>query len=155
MTHDNSMTADRRLKPRRAMSDTNLLLIITIVVFVVMYASAVLFLGSGFTKPQTFFNILNNDAALIILSCGMSIVMISGGIDLAVGSTLVAVGATLMFFVNSYPTGILTAAGITGVPAFAIGIVLCIAMGCALGGISGFLIAKQKLPAFIGYPNKK
>ena len=71
-----------RRSGRTAMTDTNLLLIITIAVFVVMYAGAVIFLGAGFLKPQTFFNILNENAALIILSCGMSLVMITGGIDI-------------------------------------------------------------------------
>lgn len=45
------------------LTDAKLLLIITICVFVVMYVCAVLFLGSGFKKPQTFFNILNENAA--------------------------------------------------------------------------------------------
>ena len=65
-------------KKFKNMSDTNLLLTITVVVFFVMYLGAMLFLGSGFLKPQTFFNILNAQAALIILSCGMSLVMIRG-----------------------------------------------------------------------------
>ncbi len=68
------------------MSDTNLLLTITILVFFILYLSAVLFLGGGFTKPQNFLNILNNNASLIVLSCGMSIVMITGGIDISVGA---------------------------------------------------------------------
>ena len=68
------------------LTDAKLLLIITICVFVVMYLCAVLFLGSGFKKPQTFFNILNENAALLILSCGMSLVMITGGIDISVGT---------------------------------------------------------------------
>lgn len=74
MARSNTPAGGERLKPRRAgMSDTNLLLLITIVVFLVMYVAAVVFLGSGFRKPQTFFNMLNENAALIILSCGMSI----------------------------------------------------------------------------------
>ena len=70
------------------MSDTNLLLTITIVVFVVMYLGAMLILGKGFLKPQTFFNILNTNAALIIGSCGMSLVMIAGGIDISIGGVM-------------------------------------------------------------------
>ena len=75
-------------KGRLPMTDTNLLLLITIVVFVAMYALAMIFIGRGFLKIQTFFNILNENAALIILSCGMSIVMITGGIDISVGKLL-------------------------------------------------------------------
>ena len=53
------------------MSDTNLLLTITVVVFFILYLSAIVFLGGSFTKPQNFLNILNNNASLIVLSCGM------------------------------------------------------------------------------------
>lgn len=35
-------------------TDTNLLLMITIVVFFAMYIGAILFQGKGFLKPQTF-----------------------------------------------------------------------------------------------------
>ena len=56
-------------------SDTNLLLTITIIVFFIMYIGAIVFQGKGFLKPQTFFNILNSNAALIITACGMSLVM--------------------------------------------------------------------------------
>ena len=72
-------------KKIKNISDTNLLLAITIVVFFLMYIGAVLFLGEGFRKPQQFMNMLNTNAALIILSCGMSLVMITGGIDISVG----------------------------------------------------------------------
>ena len=75
-----------RMKERAAMSDTNLLLAITVVVFFLLYLSAILFLGGGFAKPQNFLNILNNNASLIVLSCGMSLVMITGGIDISVGA---------------------------------------------------------------------
>jgi simple sugar transport system permease protein len=73
------------------MNDTNLLLTITIVIFFLMYIGAIVFQGGGFTKPQMFFNILNANAALIITACGMSIVMISGGIDISVGGVVALV----------------------------------------------------------------
>ena len=76
---------DLKLKRRASLTDTNLLLIITIIVFVVMYTIAVVYLKKGFTKPQTFFNILNENASLLVLSCGMTLVMITGGIDISVG----------------------------------------------------------------------
>ena len=129
----------------------------TACVLVLMIILQTLALGFDFESVGAWFshwsrnwiNILRNNASVGIVALGMTFVIISGGIDLAVGSTLVAVGAVLMVCVNSYPTGLLTSIGITGVPAFIIGIAACILMGCALGGVSGFLIAKQKLPAFI------
>ena len=71
-------------KKKRNISDTNLLLTITIVVFFAMYIGAMIFQGGGFLKTQTFFNILNANAALLITSCGLSI-LIALGIGLAFG----------------------------------------------------------------------
>ena len=73
---------------KRAITDTNLLLTITIVVFAVMYIGAMLFLGRGFLRWQTFFNILNTNASLIITAIGLSIVMICGSIDISVGGVV-------------------------------------------------------------------
>ena len=50
-----------------------------------------IFLGEGFLKAQNFFNILMSQSALIITSCGMSIVMINGGIDISVGGVVALV----------------------------------------------------------------
>ncbi len=106
--------------------------------------------GAWFSSwGKNWINILRNNAGVGIVALGMTFVIVSGGIDLAVGSTLVAVGAVLMVLVNSYPTGLLTAAGITGFPAFLIGIAAALVMGCLIGSVNGFLIAKSKVPAFI------
>ena len=117
------------------LTDAKLLLIITICVFVVMYLCAVLFLGSGFKKPQTFFNILNENAALLILSCGMSLVMITGGIDISVGTALVCMSCAvnLDFHGGTVLTAILLALGI----------------GTAFGLVQGFLIAYLEIQPFI------
>lgn len=52
----NGITLDKKghLKSRTAMSDTMLLLTITVVVFFVMYFSAVLFWVAALQKPRTF-----------------------------------------------------------------------------------------------------
>ena len=102
----------------------------TACVLVLMIILQTLALGFDFESVGAWFshwsrnwiNILRNNASVGIVALGMTFVIISGGIDLAVGSTLVAVGAVLMVCVNSYPTGLLTGIGITGVPAFIIGI---------------------------------
>ena len=116
------------------LTDAKLLLIITICVFVVMYLCAVLFLGSGFKKPQTFFNILNENAALLILSCGMSLVMITGGIDISVGTLVcMSCAVNLDFQGGTVLTAILLALGI----------------GTAFGLVQGFLIAYLEIQPFI------
>lgn len=103
-----------------------------------------------FTKwGKNWINILRNNAGVGIVALGMTFVIISGGIDLAVGSTLAGVGAVLMVLINGNPDGVLTALGVTGAPAFILGILAALAVGCAIGYINGFLIARSKIPAFI------
>lgn len=98
---------------------------------------------------KNWINILRNNAGVGIVALGMTFVIISGGIDLAVGSTMTAVGAVLMVMINAHPTGLLTAAGISGVPAYIIGIVAALIVGALVGLINGTLISYRKLPPFI------
>ena len=98
---------------------------------------------------KNWINILRNNAGVGIVALGMTFVIISGGIDLAVGSTMTAVGAVLMVVINGYPTGLLTAVGISGVPAYMLGILAALIVGAFVGMINGVLISYRKLPPFI------
>ena len=70
-------------------NSNNLLLVITICLFVVMYAVGCIIYGNkGFTHLQTFLNILINNAGLICVASGMTCVMLTGGIDISVGSVV-------------------------------------------------------------------
>lgn len=106
--------------------------------------------GTWFTTwLQNWINILRNNAGIGIIALGMTFVIISGGIDLAVGSTLVAIGAVLMMMIDTGPLGILQRMGITGVPAFIFAIIIGIIFGVILGEITGLLVTRGKLPPFI------
>ena len=94
-------------------------------------------------------NILRNNAPVGSIALGMTFVIISGGIDLSVGSTLVAVGAMVMMVVDGSATGLLAGMGITGVPAYIIAIAVGLVFGALLGWLNGVLIAHGKLPPFI------
>ena len=94
-------------------------------------------------------NILRNNAPVGIIALGMTFVIISGGIDLSVGSTLVAVGAMVMMVVDGSATGLLAGMGITGVPAYIIALAVGLVFGALLGWLNGVLIAHGKLPPFI------
>jgi len=76
------------MKTKKINSNT-LLLIITIALFFVMYlAGCVVYSAKGFTHLQTFLNILINNAGLLCVTCGMTCVMLTGGIDISVGSLI-------------------------------------------------------------------
>lgn len=124
-------------KPKLKMSDTNLLLTITIAVFFVLYLSAVIFLGGGFTKAQTFLNILNTNASLIVLACGMSIVMITGGIDISVGAVTCLVCMVCAVNVEHHGGNIFTV------------ILIGLGIGLAFGVVQGFLVAHLNIQPFI------
>lgn len=118
-------------------SDTNLLLTITIVIFVLMYAGAVIFQGEGFLKPQTFLNMLNTNAALIITSVGLSIVMICGGIDISVGGVVALVCMSCAVYLDYHDGSIIGA------------ILLALAIGLTFGVVQGFLVAYLDIQPFI------
>ena len=130
-------TAEKKSSWFKNVSDTNLLLMITIVVFFVMYISAIIFLGSGFLKPQAFFNILNAQAALIITACGMSLVMITGGIDISVGGVVALVSMCCAVYLDFGGGNPYTA------------ILLALAIGLAFGLVQGFLVAYLNIQPFI------
>lgn len=74
---------------KKKINSNNLLLLITIVLFFVMYAAGcAVYADKGFTRLQTFLNILINNAGLICVTAGMTCVMLTGGIDISVGSLI-------------------------------------------------------------------
>jgi ribose transport system permease protein len=82
-------------------------------------------------------SIVAQQAAInIVLAAGMTFVILTGGIDLSVGSILAA-GAMIALIASNVP-----GYGMLGIPA-------ALAMGLGFGLINGILIAGLKLPPFI------
>lgn len=117
--------------------DSELLLIITATVFIVMYACAVIFLGKGFLKPQTFCDIMNENAALIIISCGMTLVMITGGIDISVGAVIALICTCCAVNLDISGGNIFTS------------ILIALGIGLAFGLFQGLLVACLEIQPFI------
>lgn len=95
------------------------------------------------------FNVLRANTSVGMIALGMTLVIITGGIDLAVGSTVAGVGTVLMAMIDTGEHGVLVKFGITGVPAFAIGIAVALVVGAGIGAIIGALVTKGKIPPFI------
>ena len=74
-----------RARRGEPLTDTQLLMTITICIFVCMYLLAMAIWGGGFLRVQQLFDMLNNNAALIVVACSLTVVMIGGGIDISVG----------------------------------------------------------------------
>lgn len=124
-------------KQREPLTDTNLLLTITICTFVGMYALAMLIWGGGFLNPQQFLNTFNNNGALIILSCGLTIVMIAGGIDISVGGVTALITMTCAVYLNGANASPLGA------------LLISLGIGLAFGLVQGYLIAYLDIQPFI------
>lgn len=124
-------------KMKRSITKNNLLLIITITVFFVMYIGAMVIQGQGFLKPQTFLNILNANAALIITSCGMSIVMITGGIDISVGGVAALVSMCCAVYLDFHDGNVFMS------------IIIAVLIGLGFGIVQGFLVAYLGIQPFI------
>jgi simple sugar transport system permease protein len=125
------------MKKKRVNSSTFLLLI-TIGLFILMYAAGmIIFKEKGFAKPQMFLNLFISNAGLIVIGCGMTLVMITGGIDISVGSV-----TALVCMLSAY------AMENKGMSAFsAVGISLLI--GLAYGAVQGALVAYLEIQPFI------
>ena len=71
------------------MNNNTVLIMITIALFVIMYAAGcIAYSEKGFDHLQTFLNILINNSGLICIACGMTCVMLTGGIDVSVGALI-------------------------------------------------------------------
>ena len=124
------------------------LVVMVLIQAVVQGINAGSFTGMFGKMWMAWLNILRNNAYAGVIALGMCFAIISGGIDLSVGSTLCAIGAALLYMLDEV-NGPLAAIGITGPLAYIIAIVAALAMGALMGGLNGALVAYGKLPPFI------
>lgn len=123
------------------MTDTKLLMLIAIGIFVVMYGAAMLFIGKRFLNTQEIFNLLNNNAYLIILGCSLTIVMIGGGIDISVGGVVCLSAMSCAKFLQT--------SGMEGVPGVIVSLLLALGIGLLFGLEQGFLVSYLGIQPFI------
>ncbi len=127
----------KKKKGKEPISNTNLLLTITICIFIGMYVLAMIAWGGGFLNPQQFLDIFNNNAFLIIISCGLTIVMIAGGIDISVGGITAFVTMVCVVYLDDYNSSLVGSMAIA------------LSIGLTFGLIQGFLIAYLDIQPFI------
>jgi galactofuranose transport system permease protein len=121
---------------RRFLNSQTLSLLVVFGLFALMFGYGS-FAYTGFFAVQNFLNLFIDNAYLLILAVGMTFVIISGGIDLSVGSmlglaTMIASSLLTKHHVNPYLV-----------------ILIVVACGMALGVLMGTLIQVFDLPPFI------
>ena len=92
---------------------------------------------TGFFSIQAFLNLLIDNAFLVIVAVGMTFVILTGGIDLSVGSVVALSTMVLAELVEKQHWSLWLA------------IPLVLLMGTALGAFMGWLIQRFRLQAFI------
>ncbi|WP_211284600.1 ribose ABC transporter permease [Rummeliibacillus pycnus] len=93
-------------------------------------------MSPSFLTATNIFNVLRQVSVSALIAFGMTFVILTGGIDLSVGSTLALTGAI--------SAGML-ASGMDPILAMIIGL----ALGAVLGAVNGVIIAKGKVAPFI------
>ncbi|MET4636785.1 ABC transporter permease [Kaistia defluvii] len=137
-------TTEERLLRLVASGWIFLLLVALITIFLVLRPAQ---FGSGYNIQQLSINA----AILLVLAVGQTYVIITGGIDLSVGSVLVfasVVSAKLMLLLSG-ADGTTYGTTSAGWDIIAIGILASMAVGALWGALNGFLIAVAKIPALI------
>ena len=91
-------------------------------------------------------NLLRNNAIIGIIALGMTFVIITGGIDLSVGSALVGVGTVVLVVQEMLFSALGPASGVWAVM---LAVLAALIAGTGAGALTGITITKGKVPPFI------
>ena len=109
---------------------------VTVILFLVLYAVGIM-TYKGFMRPQVFFNLFIDNAALIIVTIGITFTLLTGGIDLSVGAVVALSCMILASLLQN-----------TGVPV-PVAVLAVLLLGIFIGGVQGYLITAFNMQPFI------
>ena len=104
------------------------------------------FLSPYYFSLSNFLTMASHVAIFGILAIGMLLVILNGGIDLSVGSTLGLAGCFAGFLMQGVT---LSSFGVILYPPVWAVVVLTCALGAVVGAVNGVLIAYLRVPAFV------
>ncbi|MEK3888275.1 multiple monosaccharide ABC transporter permease [Bacillus sp. FSL K6-3431] len=109
-------------------------MIIALVIIVVFFQ---VITGGTLLKPLNITNLILQNSYILVLAVGMVLVIITGHIDLSVGSIAAFVGAiSAIMMVNMQLNPVLS-------------VIVCLLLGAVIGAWQGFWVAYVGIPAFI------
>lgn len=127
---------ETRLKPKLGTSITKIIGNYSFIfIFLIIFFVFLLINGSATTWSGVM-NILRHSAVVGVLAFGMGLVIITGGIDLSVGSMLAIIGGMTVVVFNNTNSPILT-------------LLFALGAGIVCGLINGLFVGFAKMPAFI------
>jgi ribose/xylose/arabinose/galactoside ABC-type transport system permease subunit len=127
-----NLKSESKIKEFIIKNNRDLSLIVIIIAFIIIFS----LLSSVFLSFQSFMNMARAIAPLALVSIGMTLAILSGGLDLSVGSSMALCGAGAALIINSSGNGYL-------------GFLVAIVIGCSVGLINGFFIGKLKVNPII------
>ena len=113
-----------------------------LIVIIIVFSS----LSPYYFALGNFLTMASHVAIYGILAIGMLLVIINGGIDLSVGSTLGLSGVVAGFLLQGVTIHLF---GVVLYPAVWVVVVLCCVLGALIGLVNGVLIARFRVPAFV------
>lgn len=135
---DSSMRVSRQKLTTRLFNPKYLMIYATLGIFVLIYLfGAVLYGNKGFTSLRTFMLMFSDNAYIGISAVGMTMVLITGGIDLSVGAV-----ASLTGMIIAYGTSVMGLHPITC-------ILFSLVVGVGLGLLMGACIQYLNVPPFL------
>ncbi len=108
-----------------------LIALIAIMLFFQIQTGGILF------KPVNITNLVLQNSYVIAMALGMLLIIVSGWIDLSVGSVVALIGALAAVLMVKYDVDWVVTVGI------------CLVVGAAIGAFQGYWVAYLKIPAFI------
>lgn len=123
----------KRLTKRNVMNTINTLRSLLILIVLMIVATI---LSSNFLTPANLFNVVKQITVGALVACGMTYVIMTGGIDLSVGSIIGLAGALAVSVLAKTDSPLLA-------------ILVALGVGLACGVINGFFVAQCRIPAFI------
>ncbi|MFA6846189.1 MAG: sugar ABC transporter permease YjfF [Sphaerochaetaceae bacterium] len=126
------------IKQKKKFNENTFLLCITVGLFFAMYiAGMIVFRKNGFARFQVFLNLFISNASLIVVAVGMTVVMITGGIDISVGSFVAMSCMMLANMMENKGYGAVSS------------VLIVLLIGILFGFVQGFLVSYLKLQPFI------
>jgi putative multiple sugar transport system permease protein len=108
-----------------------LIALVVVMLFFQVQTGGILF------KPVNITNLVLQNSYVITMALGMLLIIVSGWIDLSVGSVVAVVGALAGAMIVRYNVD------------WVVTVVVCLLVGAAIGAFQGYWVAYLKIPAFI------
>jgi len=124
------MNKNRKSKIKQLLNKYRTLLVLIAILIIASIAS------SSFLTVGNLVNVTRQVSIIAIIAAGMTFVILTGGIDLSVGSVVALTGA-------------LSASVLASTNSLVLALIVPLIIGLIIGFINGFIIAKENIPPFI------